>query len=369
MSVLYHVQKKALTSSLSILFVSLSFSVAAKDQSILLSTNIIDSGADHLVYCQIKNTDELADCSEIQTSEQTNTPVALAANDKNLFIANYGHPNFGRTSYVQKCDLPYAGHTNLNCQSILAIVSSAHVTGIEAVENKIYYTESYSYPGHVNFNYLRACDLIEGRQFAKCGPMHLLNSSVKNPQNGTNHKMDIKVTDNDIFVNDFYGNSLTHCSLPNEKNEMSCETEVPNLVNGKLVPELFSSVSIYGFDMNLEKNKRCEVLRDPMNSSVNVLLSCCEQTELGTKCSTVTDQGVLNPITLRLNATNSGIYVANSYSSNPMKVPDTYLSFCSFTEDGMSLDNCKYLKTDYTTVDGQKNTLFNISHIKILNHD
>jgi len=340
-------------------------SIAFTEQDIFLSTNSVQSNQDVLVSCKSQKNGDLKNCFEFRVDDLKNNPIALAANHDHLFIANYGHALFGGTSFLTKCNLPIVKGKDPECISILALFSAAHLTGLQVSGKKLYFIESFKYKNNVSVNYLVSCDLVENKRVPDCGPLTLLHSSLSTSPNGTNMKMDIKVTDEQIFVNDHFGGTLSECSLPNDENELKCKN-----ISSKNVKEKQS----YFVAFDIQDHTFCKLEEDETNSIETASLTCCQKSYLFSNfdklsyekanCVTLKDQGFFNAKSLLLNSHNSGLYVtSHKDKSNLFRRPQGYLSYCSEGKESLQIENCRFINTEYYSLKGKIEVLGNISNL------
>lgn len=322
--------------------------------SLFISANSITSEKDLLVKCNANGSSKLKDCIEIEPSLAMRNPIAIAANNNHLFIANYGHKDFGRTSYVEKCDFPQDGQSKIDCRSVLAIGNDAHVTGLEVVGNKFYFTQSFSYNNNINFNYLVACDIVEGKRTPECGPIHLLKSNLKNPLQGFNRQMDIRVTNQNIFVSDYYGGTVSKCTLPNVTNEVEC-APMNQESKGDIVYPL-------SFDVN--ENRVCELNKTDLLSLEPARIECCNDNNNASQCIQSQDE-FINPISLRLNADGSSLYVIEHGDIKQREKVVPKLSICSLHSEN-TFSECKELSIPYKSLNGHRENVGNISAFKLV---
>lgn len=185
-------------------------------------TNKLTENQDSLFICQIQN-NKTKKCHEIMTSIPLSNPIGFSVVENKIFIANYGSIGHMGTSFILRCEFPKFDSTRTFCESILALASASHITGISALSNDLLFIKSRTTQEKFNFNTLIVCPLPMNSRVTDCHQQLALPSLIPNPQSGYNTTMPITVTLDHLTILDEVGGTVFECLLPDHNNEISCQ--------------------------------------------------------------------------------------------------------------------------------------------------
>lgn len=211
----------------------------------ITATNTLTSSQDSLSLCRDASENTSKRCYAIQTilpdgnPVRIHNPVALATNDNNFFIANYGmvQSSLG-TSFLLKCEIPVFGNTRVTCIPILNFYSATHITGMHVIGQKLFLVRSSSIPFEsvetgeeyfLNSNFLKACNIPvetdENQRINECGNnFELFANNHVRISKLFNTSMEIKFIDNALYIEDPLNRKIHKCALPLPDNTLtSCE--------------------------------------------------------------------------------------------------------------------------------------------------
>lgn len=188
-------------------------------------TNTLTENQDSLYICQIQN-NKTKKCHEIMTSIPLANPIGFSVVENKIFIANYGSIGHMGTSFILRCELPKFDSTQTLCESVVALASASHITGIAVFSNNLFFVKSRTTGENFNFNTLSACPLPMRGRVTDCHHQIVLPSLIPNPQSGYNTIMPITVTLDHLTILDEVGGTIFECLLPDRNNEMSCQARV-----------------------------------------------------------------------------------------------------------------------------------------------
>lgn len=210
----------------------------------VMATNTLTGKKNALFICKKTDNIKIQKCHEFKTSIDLTNPIALAVFENKLFVANYGSPSHMGTSFLLRCDLPDMNTEQTNCDSILALASASHITGLAIVADTLLFIKSNTSRENVNFNVLIACHVPMMGRLSECGQQLPLFSLIPNPQPTYNTVMPITVTSDHFDISDDAGGTVFACTLPKENIEISCQTHT-FMEMSKLYPAGFVNPTLF----------------------------------------------------------------------------------------------------------------------------
>lgn len=215
-----------------------------EDTYVIHATNKITDTKDSLSICKSSKNANMNECHEFKTNIELSNPIAVSTIAHKLFVANYGSIARMGTSFLLRCEIPGFLANETHCDSVLALASTSHITGLATISDHLLFIKSNTNKDNFNFNILIVCKLPMSGRINECDQQIPLLSLIPNPQSNYNTSMPITLTSNAMYISDDAGGTVFECTLPQSGHQISCQAHTFMEVS-KLYPEGFINPTVF----------------------------------------------------------------------------------------------------------------------------